>query len=133
MRLDTLAAEVEGARIVGNGYVEVADLAHDSRKAGPGTLFFCVPGGKGDGHGFAAQVVAAVAPAAARFAGDATEELRVVGVTGTNGKTTTAFLVREILEAAEISTGLLGTGKQGLAGQEGGGQAGPSAASRYPA
>jgi len=129
---------------VGNGYVEVADLAHDSRKAGPGTLFFCVPGEKVDGHGFAAQVVeagaaalvverelevgvpqvvvgdarAAMAPVAARFHGDPTEELRVVGVTGTNGKTTTAFLVREILEAAEISTGLLGTVKQVVAGTE---------------
>ncbi len=46
-----------------------------------------------------------MAPIAARFHGDPTAELRVVGVTGTNGKTTTAFLVREILEAAGIQPG----------------------------
>jgi UDP-N-acetylmuramoyl-L-alanyl-D-glutamate--2,6-diaminopimelate ligase len=54
----------------------------------------------------------AMAPLAARFFGDPTKELRVVGVTGTNGKTTTAFLVRTMLEAAEIQTGLLGTVEQ---------------------
>lgn len=61
---------------------------------------------------------AAMAPVAARFFGDPTEELRVVGVTGTNGKTTTAFLIREILEGAGVSTGLLGTVKQVVAGVE---------------
>ncbi len=144
MRLEELAAEVPGARIVGDASVEVADLAYDSRKVGPGTLFFCVPGEKVDGHDFARQVVeagavalvverelgvdvaqvvvpdarAAMAPLAARFWGDPTAELRVVGVTGTNGKTTTAFLVREILEAAGISCGLLGTVKQMVGGVE---------------
>ncbi len=59
-----------------------------------------------------------MAPLAARFFGDPTAELRVVGVTGTNGKTTTAFLVREILEAADYSCGLLGTVKQIVGGVE---------------
>jgi UDP-N-acetylmuramoyl-L-alanyl-D-glutamate--2,6-diaminopimelate ligase len=145
MRLDELAAEVEGARIAGDGSVVVADLAYDSRRVRPGTLFFCVRGEKVDGHEFAAgavgdgavalvveeeiegieapQVVvgdarAAMAPVAARFYGDPTGELRVVGVTGTNGKTTTAFLIREILERAGISTGLLGTVKQIVGGSE---------------
>jgi UDP-N-acetylmuramoyl-L-alanyl-D-glutamate--2,6-diaminopimelate ligase len=144
MRLDELLAEVEGARVVGDGSVEISELAYDSRKAGPGTLFFCVPGEKVDGHDFAAQVVeagaaglvverdlevevpqvvvddsrGAMAPLAARFWGDPTAELRVVGVTGTNGKTTTAFLVREILEAAGIRCGLLGTVKQVVGGVE---------------
>jgi UDP-N-acetylmuramoyl-L-alanyl-D-glutamate--2,6-diaminopimelate ligase len=144
MRLDDLFAADGGARVVGDGSVEVVDLAYDSRKAGPGTLFFCVPGEKVDGHEFAARVVeagagalvverelavgvpqvvvgdarAAMAPVAARFYGDPTGELRVVGVTGTNGKTTTAFLVREILEGAGIATGLLGTVKQVVAGVE---------------
>jgi UDP-N-acetylmuramoyl-L-alanyl-D-glutamate--2,6-diaminopimelate ligase len=107
-------------------------------------LFFCFPGEKADGHDFAAgaveagavalvvereldvavpQVVvvdarAAMAPLAARFYGDPTGELRVVGVTGTNGKTTTAFLIREILEGAAISCGLLGTVKQVVGGVE---------------
>src|SRR5436190_186007 len=58
MRLDQLFAAGGEARIIGDGSVEVVDLAFDSRKAGPGTLFFCVPGEKVDGHDFAAQVVA---------------------------------------------------------------------------
>jgi UDP-N-acetylmuramoyl-L-alanyl-D-glutamate--2,6-diaminopimelate ligase len=144
MRLDELVPAAGEARIVGDGSVEVADLVYDSRKAGPGTLFFCVVGEKVDGHEFAAQVIvagavalvverelevavpqivvpsarAAMAPLAARFFGDPTAELRVVGVTGTNGKTTTAFLIREILEGAGVSTGLLGTVKQVVAGVE---------------
>jgi UDP-N-acetylmuramoyl-L-alanyl-D-glutamate--2,6-diaminopimelate ligase len=144
MRLDELVAELDGARIAGDSSVEVVALAYDSRSAGPGTLFFCVPGEKRDGHDFAAQVVeagavalvverelpvevpqvvvedarAAMAPLASRFWGDPTAELRVVGVTGTNGKTTTAFLIREVLERAGISTGLLGTVKQIAGGAE---------------
>ena len=70
-----------------------------------------------------AQVVvpdarAAMAPFAARFWGDPTSELRVVGVTGTNGKTTTAFLIREVLEEAGIQCGLLGTVRQVVGGAE---------------
>ena len=135
----------EGARVVGDRAVGVESLAYDSRKVGPGTLFFCVPGEKVDGHEFAAAVVeagavalvverqlpklevaqvvvsdarAAMAPLAARFYGDPTAELKVVGITGTNGKTTTAFLVREILEAAGVRCGLLGTVKQVVGGVE---------------
>ncbi len=70
-----------------------------------------------------AQVVvadarAAMAPLAARFWGDPTAELRVVGVTGTNGKTTSAFLIREVLEAAGVQCGLLGTVRQVVGGVE---------------
>jgi UDP-N-acetylmuramoyl-L-alanyl-D-glutamate--2,6-diaminopimelate ligase len=146
VRLDELVAEAGEARIVGDSAVEVGALAYDSRKVGAGSMFFCVPGEKVDGHGFGpaaveagavalvverelevdvAQVVvpdarAAMAPLAARFFGDPTGELKVVGVTGTNGKTTTAFLIREILERAEVQCGLLGTVKQvvGGAGEE---------------
>jgi len=144
MRLADLAAVADGARVVDDSSVEITELAYDSRKAGPGTLFFCVVGEKRDGHEFAAQVVeagaaalvverelavsvpqvvvpsarAAMAPLAARFYGEPTAELRVVGITGTNGKTTTAFLVRETLEAAGIQTGLLGTVKQVVGGAE---------------
>ena len=56
--------------------------------------------------------------AAVRFYGDPTAELRVVGITGTNGKTTTAFLVRQILERAGVQCGLLGTVKQVVGGVE---------------
>ena len=61
--MDALAAEISGARIVGDSSVEVASLAYDSRKVGPGTLFFCVPGEKVDGHEFAAGAVEARAVA----------------------------------------------------------------------
>src|SRR5918912_1506374 len=115
--------------------VEVTGLALDNRLVEPGTLFFCVPGFTRDGHDFAPDAVArgavalvverplglgvpevrvasvreAMAPIAARFHGDPTATLQVVGVTGTNGKTTTAFLIRRILEAAGWRTGMLGT------------------------
>src|SRR5207248_3313138 len=61
---------------------------------------------------------AAMAPAAAAFYGDPTAQLRVVGVTGTNGKTTTAFLVRAMLEADGHPTGLLGTVTSVIGGRE---------------
>lgn len=144
MRLDALAGGADDARILGDGSVEVSALAYDSRRARPGTLFFCVPGEKVDGHAFAAQVVeagaaalvverelevdvpqvlvadarAAMAPFAARFHGNPSRDLQMVGVTGTNGKTTTAFLVREVLEQARTACGLLGTVKQVVGGVE---------------
>jgi UDP-N-acetylmuramoyl-L-alanyl-D-glutamate--2,6-diaminopimelate ligase len=145
MRLAELVAELPGARIVGDGAVEISELVYDSRKVDPGSLFFCVVGEKVDGHEFGARAVedgaaalvvereltelavtqvvvsdsrAAMAPLAARFWGDPTARLRVVGVTGTNGKTTTAFLVREILQAADFRCGLLGTVKQVVGGVE---------------
>ena len=114
--------------LMGNGApeIEISGLAYSSQSVTPGTLFFCVPGFRVDGHDFApdavergavalvcqrplglgvpevvvADVRAAMGPAAARFYGDPTAELDVVGITGTNGKTTTAFLVRHLLEAA---------------------------------
>ena len=124
--------------------VEVAGLAYDSRSAGPGTLFFCFPGERHDGHDFAPDAVRAGAGAlvverplglgvpervvpsvreampgvAARFYGDPTAELEVVGVTGTNGKTTTCFLVRSLLEADGRPCGLLGTVKSVVGGRE---------------
>jgi UDP-N-acetylmuramoyl-L-alanyl-D-glutamate--2,6-diaminopimelate ligase len=124
--------------------VEVSGLAYSSRSVVPGTLFFCVPGFRADGHDFAPDAVArgavalvcqrplglgvpevivddvraAMGPAAARFFGDPTAELDVVGVTGTNGKTTTAFLLRHLLEAGGRQTGLLGTVKRVVGGVE---------------
>ncbi len=144
VRLDELVAGAGDGRIVGDPAVEVGKLAYDSRKVKPGTLFFCVPGEKVDGHDFAraaveagasglvvereldldvAQVVvpdarAAMAPLAACFYGDPTAELKIVGITGTNGKTTTAFLLREVLELAGMRCGLLGTVKQVVGGVE---------------
>src|SRR5215218_1872291 len=124
--------------------VELSALAYSTDSVTPGALFFCVPGFTRDGHDFAPEAVergavalvtqrrldvgvpevvvddvrAAMGPAAARFYGDPTAELDVVGITGTNGKTTTAFLVRHLLEAAGRQTGLLGTVKRVVGGEE---------------
>ena len=139
MRLDSLIAVDSGAAAL-----EITQLAYDSRRVTPGTLFFCVPGFETDGHDFAPEAVArgaaalvverplalgvpevvvdsvraAMAPAAARFYGDPTASLRVVGVTGTNGKTTSAFLVRALLEAAGEQSALMGTVKTIVGGVE---------------
>jgi UDP-N-acetylmuramoyl-L-alanyl-D-glutamate--2,6-diaminopimelate ligase len=127
-----LLAEVIGADAPA---VEVSALAYDNRLVTPGTLFFCVPGFTRDGHDYAQDAIArgavalvvqrplgtavpeilvddvraAMAPAAAALAGDPTARLTTVGITGTNGKTTSAFLVRSLLEAGGRRTGLLGT------------------------
>ena len=124
--------------------VEITGLHYRSSDVRPGGLFFCVPGYRSDGHDYAPDAVErgaaalvcerrlghdvpevvvesvrpAMGPAAARFHGDPTATLRVVGITGTNGKTTTAFLTRAILEHAGISTGLLGTVKSVVGGVE---------------
>jgi UDP-N-acetylmuramoyl-L-alanyl-D-glutamate--2,6-diaminopimelate ligase len=131
------------AEVRGEVSVDVRDLAYDSRRVAPGTLFFCFPGERTDGHDFAPAAVeagaaalvverpleldvpqvqvedarAAMAPLAAIFNGDPTAELTVVGITGTNGKTTTAFLVRHLLESAGRHCGLLGTVQQVVGGQ----------------
>jgi len=142
--LEEFAAVAGEARIVGGGATEIVELAYDSRAVEPETLFFCVPGEKVDGHEFAAAAVeagavglvverklplevpqivvpdarAAMAPFAARFYGDPTGALKVAGITGTNGKTTTAFLLQEILGSAGMRCGLLGTVKQVVGGVE---------------
>jgi UDP-N-acetylmuramoyl-L-alanyl-D-glutamate--2,6-diaminopimelate ligase len=141
MRLDRLiAAELAGEAAC----TEITGLAYDSRTVMPGDLFFCVSGFRSDGHDFAREAVragaaalvverpldlgvpevlvasarAAMAPAAASFYGHPARELRVVGVTGTNGKTTTAYLVRALLQAAGMQCGLLGTVKSVIGGEE---------------
>ncbi len=132
------------AELSGDGSVEIRDLAYDSRRAEPATLFFCFAGERTDGHDFAPAAVeagasalvverpldldvpqarvedarAAMAPIAASLNGDPTSELGVIGITGTNGKTTTAFLVRHLLESAGHRCGLLGTVRQVVGGQE---------------
>jgi UDP-N-acetylmuramoyl-L-alanyl-D-glutamate--2,6-diaminopimelate ligase len=144
MRLAELIADLAVEQVSGDTGVEVADLVYDSREAGPGALYFCVRGERTDGHDFApgavaagavalvtsreldldvpqvrvADVRAAMAPLAVRFWGDPSAELRLAGITGTNGKTTTAFLLRGILESEGIRTGLLGTVKRIVGGED---------------
>ncbi len=124
--------------------VEIQGLAYDSRAVGPGDLFFCVTGFRSDGHEFAPQALqrgaaalvverelglgvpellvgsarGAMAPLAACFHGWPSRDLKMVAVTGTNGKTTTTYMVRALLEAGGIQCGLLGTVKSVIGGQE---------------
>jgi UDP-N-acetylmuramoyl-L-alanyl-D-glutamate--2,6-diaminopimelate ligase len=140
MLLDQLIARAPA----GSGRLEITGLAYDNRAVRPGTLLFCVPGFTRDGHDFAPDAIArgavalvverslnlgvpeikvpsvraAMAPAAAAFYGDPTKTLQTVGVTGTNGKTTTAFLIHELLQADGRQTGLLGTVKCVIGGTE---------------
>ncbi|HEY2719206.1 MAG TPA: UDP-N-acetylmuramoyl-L-alanyl-D-glutamate--2,6-diaminopimelate ligase [Solirubrobacteraceae bacterium] len=142
--LGTIAAGDLGSGEQDAGAVEITALAYDSRAVLGGELFFCVSGFEVDGHDFAPQAVAAGAVAlvverplglgvpevlvpsaravmaliAARFYGDPTAQLRVVGVTGTNGKTTTAYLLRALLEASGVQCGLLGTVTSIVGGKE---------------
>ncbi|HWE26027.1 MAG TPA: UDP-N-acetylmuramoyl-L-alanyl-D-glutamate--2,6-diaminopimelate ligase [Myxococcales bacterium] len=116
--------------------VEVRALAVDSRKAGPGTLFAALKGVAADGADFAAQAVQggavavlcdreldvtpavlvvardarrAFSQAASRFHGEPSKRMRLVGVTGTNGKTTTTYLVDQLASAAGLPTAVVGT------------------------
>jgi UDP-N-acetylmuramoyl-L-alanyl-D-glutamate--2,6-diaminopimelate ligase len=143
MDLERLVAALEPVEVLGRPSVEVRDLAYDARLVTPGALFFCVPGERADGHDFAPEAVerggvalvveraldlpvpqvlvgdtrAAMAPAADVFFDEPTRELDVAGVTGTSGKTTTAFLLYAVLAAAGRRPGLLGTVEARVGGE----------------
>src|SRR5919201_4104846 len=143
MDLERVIAALAPRDVVGRAPLDVADLAYDTRAVTPGALFFCVRGASVDGHELAPQAVAAgaaalvverpldaevpqlvvaksraaMAVAADVFFGRPTHELDVVGVTGTNGKTTTAHLVYSILAAVGRRPGLLGTIEARVAGE----------------
>jgi UDP-N-acetylmuramoyl-L-alanyl-D-glutamate--2,6-diaminopimelate ligase len=135
MELERLSAALGATDVRGRAPVEVRELAYDARTVEPGALFFCVPGAVADGHDFAPEAVEqgavalvverplelpvpqlvvedarrAMAVAADEFFGRPTDELQVAAVTGTNGKTTTSFLMFAVLAAAGRRPGLLGT------------------------
>ena len=136
MKLNALIGKIPGkVQTLGNMDVEIKSLCVDSRKAEDGALFFCTPGLHMDAHDFAPQAVekgavalivqrrlpidvpqvlvedvrAAVSYIAAEYFGNPAEKLMMLGITGTKGKTTTSFLVKSILDAAGIRTGLIGT------------------------
>jgi UDP-N-acetylmuramoyl-L-alanyl-D-glutamate--2,6-diaminopimelate ligase len=124
---------------------EVTGLAYDSRRVTPGVLFFAFPGAKADGRQFAVDALArgavaiasesaappelsarwiqvdhgrrALATAARNFFGRPDERLGLTGITGTNGKTTTAYLVDSVLRAAGAVTAMIGTIEYHLAGR----------------
>ncbi|WP_310550250.1 UDP-N-acetylmuramoyl-L-alanyl-D-glutamate--2,6-diaminopimelate ligase [Paenibacillus glufosinatiresistens] len=135
MKLGELAGCLAAARLYGNGDVEIGDLQADSRKVKPGDLFICLPGFTVDGHDYAPQAAAqgaaalvverklavdlpqivvddcrfAMAAMAGAFFGSPSSRMNLIGVTGTNGKTTTTYLIERILEDYGIKTGLIGT------------------------
>jgi UDP-N-acetylmuramoyl-L-alanyl-D-glutamate--2,6-diaminopimelate ligase len=144
MELIDLGEGIAGARLLGDPAVPVRSIAYHTRDVVPGALYFCVPGFRRDGHDFAAEAVAAGAAAvvcereldlaaarlvvpsvraampvvAARFYGHPSRELTVVGVTGTNGKTTTAHLTAAVFDAAGLPAGVLGTVGTRVGGKE---------------
>ena len=135
MKLDALIRALAPSEVTGDRPVEIDDLAYDTRRVTGGALFFCVPGKRVDGHDLAWEAIEqgavalvveralevdvpqllvtsvreAMAVAADVFFGEPTKELELAGVTGTSGKTTTAFLLRGMLEAAGHRPGLVGT------------------------
>ena len=122
-------------RVIGDAETDVCALSSDSRKVAPGCLFFCVSGLHFDAHKFAPDAVKSGASAlvverelpyacpqivvdnvrkamsyiAANFYENPADRLRIIGITGTKGKTTTSYFVKHILEAAGYRTGLIGT------------------------
>jgi UDP-N-acetylmuramoyl-L-alanyl-D-glutamate--2,6-diaminopimelate ligase len=135
VHLDALIRALAPSEVAGGGTATIADLAYDTSSVSSGALFFCVRGERVDGHDLAWEAIErgavalvverildvdvpqllvpstreSMAVAADVFFGEPTRELELAGVTGTNGKTTTAFLLRGILQAAGREPGLVGT------------------------
>ena len=134
--LEELALLIPDTKIIGDKNIVVTGIEHDSRKVKPGNLFVCMEGAHVDGHKFADQAVSkgAVAILSGRkdfrfgkvpslivpnlkslavivpyFYDYPSKNFRVIGVTGTNGKTTTTYMIRSILTAAGYKVGLIGT------------------------
>lgn len=136
--IQQLAQIVEGATIIGDKETIITGIEHDSRKAETGTLFVCINGVHVDGHKFISQAVNAGAKAILTtretvevpagvailrvpdlnkaldtivpyFHDYPARSMRIIGITGTNGKTTTSYITRAILRAAGYRVGLIGT------------------------
>ena len=136
-KLNQLLERISYTCIQGSIDTEVTDIVNDSRKITPGCLFFCIPGDVTDGHKFAAQAAEqgaavlvvskevevpdsvtvirvedpryAMALIAAAWYDYPAEQIPVIGVTGTKGKTTTTYMIKSILEHAGHQVGLIGT------------------------
>jgi UDP-N-acetylmuramoyl-L-alanyl-D-glutamate--2,6-diaminopimelate ligase len=135
VRLRELLARIPGAELRGDPDLEIADVTHDSRRCGPGSLFVAIRGLAADGNRFVeaarkkgavavcseepssgegtwvrvADARIALATLSAAILGDPARSLELVGVTGTNGKTTTTYLLDSALRAAGEAAGLVGT------------------------
>ena len=142
--LSAVAAVVPGAEIRGDEVILVQGVAFDARRVEDGALFFCVPGSSADGHSFAAEAVRsgaaalvverwldlevpqvlvpsvreAMGPMSAAALGRPASGLTLVGITGTNGKTTVVHLLDRIFREAGLTTGTIGTVGGHIAGEE---------------
>lgn len=134
MRLSELTQASGFGRLV-RGDAQILDLTHDSRTVTPGAVLVCIPGGRFDGHTFAPAAVAAgaaglivereleldvpqlvvpsvraaIGPLADEFFGKPSASMMVLGVTGTNGKTTTTYLAESVFREFGLMPGVLGT------------------------
>jgi UDP-N-acetylmuramoyl-L-alanyl-D-glutamate--2,6-diaminopimelate ligase len=139
-----LAAVIPGARVLGDATAPVTGIEYDSRAVHPGDLFAALRGADFDGHHFVAEAEAhgagavlveelassalpqvkvhdsraALAAVSAAFFGSPSRDIDVIGITGTDGKTTTTYLADHILRSADRTTGLVGTVAIRLAGVE---------------
>src|SRR5438128_4569972 len=137
MQLKHLVDELSAVKVEGPLDREIAGISYDSRRVTPGMVFVAIPGQRTDGHEFISRAIdrgataviceknglvpqratkikvadarEALARAAAAYYQHPSRKLRIIGVTGTNGKTTVAFMVKEILQAAGVNCGLIGT------------------------
>ena len=137
MRLEEFLMLAEVEEVKGDRNQEVSGLSYDSRKVGAGQVFFAIPGEKTDGHDFVAEAIrrGAATIVCARKTAEAegvafvrvkdvrrvmgqwsahfyqrpSQKLKLVGVTGTNGKTTVTYLIESMLRAAGIEPGVIGT------------------------
>jgi len=135
MRLNELASTLTIKHIIGNVDIRVSGIQTDSRKVTEGDLFICLPGHTVDGHNYAQQSMEkgaaalvvdrqldidlpqiivkdcryAMAVLADAFFGSPSKQMKVIGITGTNGKTTTAYLIEKIMNDHNVKTGLIGT------------------------
>src|SRR5205814_4362653 len=137
MQLKQLVDELSAVKVEGPLDREIAGISYDSRRVTPGMVFVAIPGQKTDGHEFISTAIdrgataviceknglvsqratkikvadarEALARAAAAYYQHPSRKLKVIGVTGTNGKTTVAFIVKQILQEAGVNCGLIGT------------------------
>ena len=137
MKLSEVLQGLKFEVLQGSTGISFHDIRNDSRKVQPGDLFFCISGAVSDGHKYAqdvaekgAAVIVVEKPVAvpdtvtvirventryamgmisSAFYGNPSEKLKVIGLTGTKGKTTTTYMIREMLERSGIKTGLIGT------------------------
>src|ERR1700737_3388587 len=146
MKLHDLARSVPGATLEGNGDVEITGIAYDSRRVNAGDLFVAVEGLQVDGHAYVSDAVAAGAAAvaverevqaprgtpvlrmpstrfglaelAAEFYGRPSRRLKVAGITGTDGKTTTTHMAEHVLQASGVVAGAMSTVSFTVSGRE---------------